>query len=76
MPELTFKHKGVQKLYELYQEYKGKLGGGHSFSMASILWKSVSPEIPNLLAHLDDDDDMRKTVSEVVEKVAEALKED
>jgi len=74
--EVIFKHEGVQRLYELYLEYKEKMSGGSKLSMASLLWRSVSPEIPNLLAHLDEDDEARKTIKEIVGKVAEAFKED
>ena len=76
VPEPTYKHKGVQKLHELYLEYKEKLSGGSKLSMASLLWRSIAPEIPNLLAHLDENDEMRKTIGEVVAKVAEAFRED
>jgi len=74
--EVIFKHEGVQKLYELYLEYKEKMSSGSKLSMASLLWRSVSPEIPNLLAHLDEDDEARKTIKEIVGKVAEAFKDD
>lgn len=74
MPEPIYKHKGVQKLYELYLEYKEKLSSASKLSMTSLLWRSIAPEIPNLLAHLDEDDEARKTIKEIVAKVAEAFK--
>jgi len=76
VPEPTFKHEGVQKLYELYLEYKEKMSGGSKLNMASLLWRSIAPEIPNLLAHLDEDEEARKTIKEIVGKVAEAFKDD
>lgn len=74
MPEPTFNHEGVQKLYELYLEYKEKLSSVSKLSMTGLLWHSISPEIPNLLIHLDEDDEARKTIKELVGKVAEAFK--
>lgn len=69
-----FNHKGVQKLYELYKEYDEELKKAKG--MWAILWRSIGPSIPELLAHIDENDEKRKTIKELVVKVAEAFKDD
>lgn len=70
----TFNHKGVQKLHELYLEYNEELKKAKG--MWSLLWRSIAPSIPELLTHIDEDDGMRQTIKAIVDKVAEAFKED
>lgn len=74
MPEPTFEHKGIQKLYELYKEYDEKLKAGKGVWV--LLWRSIGPSIPELLAQVDENDELRETISAAVTKIAEAFKED
>lgn len=62
-----YKHRICQKLHELYLEHKDRLGKG--VSMHSILWRSVSPSIPDLLATLDEDEELRRKILDFVKQL-------
>ena len=71
---MEYKHKAVQKLYGLYQEHKDELGKG--ISPMTMIWRSISPGVPDMLKVLDDEPDMLAKLKGFVDSLSQALKED
>ena len=72
--EIQLAHSSTKKLLELYYLYKDKVGSDGG--MFSLIWKALAPQIPELLSHLDKDEDALGKISKVVSEVAEAFRED
>lgn len=72
--EPEYKHKAVQRLFEEYQKHKGEMSKGIGFM--SLMWRSISPSVPELLKDLDNDPVMLGKIKAFIETIMEALKED
>lgn len=67
MKQPQYRHKLVQGLYELLQEYiQGKGGGNLLFS---ALMFGIRGELPHILKSLDENPEMVKMIREKLEKV-------
>ena len=69
-----YKHKSIQKVYDLYQEHKGEMGKG--FGMMSLLWKSIAPSIPELLLMVDEDEELLGKIKVFLGGIMGAMEED
>jgi len=73
--ELPFyKHKSIQKVYELYQEHKMEMGKG--VNMMSMMWRALAPNIPEYLKMLDEDEALLDKLKTLLRGIVEAMKED
>ena len=68
-----FKHKLVQGLYELLQEWMSSGQGGASLDPLKMMWKIIGPELPYLLRDLDDSPE---SVEAIRSKLASVLVEE
>lgn len=69
-----YKHKGIQKVYELYQEHKKEMGKG--VNMMSLMWRALAPNIPEYLHMIDEDEELLGKIKTLLGSVMEAMKED
>jgi len=74
IPPSEFKHTSIKVLYKLYEEYDEQLGKG--FGMMQIIWKSVSPQVPDMLAGLDKNPELLKKIAGVLVPLAEELRKE
>lgn len=72
MPE--YQHKSVQRLAELYEGYKDEIGKGAGFM--GLMWKALSPSIPEILIALDQDEELLQKIYRFLDTIVTALKED
>lgn len=72
---MVYHHHAVTKLSELYEKYKGEIGKGLGL-MYGILWKSIAPQIPDILTSLDSDPKMLEKIRNFTLEMAQAFKED
>jgi len=73
MPIEEYKHKTICKLWELFQGFNKTYSPN---GMWGMIWKAVSPAIPELLKGLDEDDGARAQIFGIVTQFAEAIKEE
>ena len=69
-----YQHKAVTQLAELYDKHKDELGKG--IGMMALLWKAVSPQIPEILQGLDENPERLMQIKGFLEEIVEALRED
>lgn len=69
-----YQHKALQKIHELYEEHNAEMGKGISFM--SIMWKSISPSIPDMLKVIDEDEELFGRIRAFLETIMEAMQED
>ena len=69
-----YKHRICQKLYELYLGYKDRLGEG--VSIYSILWKSISPSVPELLRAIDEDKELRGKIKDFIKQLLRVIEDE
>ncbi len=69
-----YKHKGIQKVYELYQEHKKEMGKG--VNMMSLMWRALAPNIPDYLHMIDEDEELLGKIKALVGSIMEAMRED
>lgn len=69
-----YQHKSVQRLFDEYQKHKDEMSKGIGFM--SLMWRSISPSVPELLKDLDNDPVMLGKIKTFLETVVGALKED
>ena len=66
-----YRHTSCQKLHELYLEYKDELGKGAS--MYAILWRSIAPSVPELIATLDEDEELLRKIKDFTRQLLDAM---
>ena len=69
-----YRHRICQRLYELYLEHKDRLGEGAS--LHAILWKSIAPSVPELLATIDEDEELLRKIKNFVKQLLDVVEED
>ena len=69
-----YKHRICQKLYELYLEYRDRLGEGGT--MHAILWKSIAPSVPELLATIDEDEEFLRKVKDFIKQLLRVIEDE
>lgn len=71
---IDYQHKSIQKLSELYEKHKAELGRG--MGMMNLMWKALSPQIPEILQGLDENPERLSQIKGFLEEIVKALRED
>lgn len=69
-----YQHKSIIKLSELYEKHKKEMGSGMSFM--AMMWKALSPQIPDILKGLDDNPEMLAKIKVFLGEIAKTMEED
>lgn len=69
-----YQHKSVTKLSELYEKHKAELSKG--MGMMSLMWKAISPSVPEILKGLDENPERLAQIKDFLEVIVKALRED
>ena len=69
-----YKHKSITQLNELYQAHKDEMVKG--FGMEALMWRAISPSVPEYFKVLDEDEELLGKIKTFLEAIMDALKED
>lgn len=70
-----YKHESIAKLDELFHKHREELGKDAGMGMG-MMWKAISPTIPEILIGLDNDEDMLGKIATFIRMISDAFEED
>jgi len=72
---MEYKSKAIQSLSQLYLKWDEYIKSQKT-SLWVMMWRAISPSLPQLLQALDEDDELRQKLINKVREIADTLVED
>ncbi len=74
MTSRTYNRQSCQQLYNLYLKQNDQLGKG--LSMEALMWKAISPSVPELIAIIDNDETLFAKIKGFAKQMVEVMEAD